>query len=227
MPVFIQTRTYTPEEINAINDKKQFLYLGGVIQYNDGFGVSDSTAFGFEYNPPPNEHWTPVSTPVASLKETLESKALSLSLGPVSIMTPSPENSPRRIDKPSPVPSATVSPKPLFGHSFKIKSNTTGCACACSVVCENKCSYECSGCGLIEGTAAASRCCEEATKATPYPDPCIEGDSYSELTTLRWRKGQAAPTRPLDTSGLILCALHSRLFATRNARPVLYLLSHK
>lgn len=92
MRVVINTRKYSSEAITAIREKKQFLYLTGSIQYEDGFGFKDTTRFAFEYNPPPNEGWTPVITPVAEMRETLERKAYSMSLGPLSIVTPSPES---------------------------------------------------------------------------------------------------------------------------------------
>lgn len=58
MTAAIHMQTLQPDEVNALLEKKQFLYLGGTIQYEDGFGARDSTIFAFQYNPPPNEHWT-------------------------------------------------------------------------------------------------------------------------------------------------------------------------
>lgn len=58
MPVGIPMRRFKQEEINAVLEKKEILYIGGTIQYEDGFGNGDSTTFAFEYTPPPNERWT-------------------------------------------------------------------------------------------------------------------------------------------------------------------------
>jgi hypothetical protein len=58
MRVAIPLRGFRPEEVDAISKKRERVYIGGKIEYDDGFGKIDSTVFAFEYNPPPNEGWT-------------------------------------------------------------------------------------------------------------------------------------------------------------------------
>jgi hypothetical protein len=58
MRVAIPLRGFKPEEIDAINKKQEVLYIGGNIEYEDGFGRVDTTVFAFEYNPPPSDGWT-------------------------------------------------------------------------------------------------------------------------------------------------------------------------
>lgn len=63
-----------------------------------------------------------------------------------------------------------------------ITATTTGyaqCGCVCAWVCNNRCDFQCSGCGLVEGANAAARCCEQAHTATGDTGPCLEdGGSF-------------------------------------------------
>lgn len=54
MPIVISS--FKPDEVQAILAKKEILYLGGVIQYEDGFGKTESTTFAFKYDPS-NDRW--------------------------------------------------------------------------------------------------------------------------------------------------------------------------
>ncbi len=58
MLVVVPMRRFKKEERNAILKKKEILYIGGMIQYEDGFGKRQNTTFAFRYTPPPNERWT-------------------------------------------------------------------------------------------------------------------------------------------------------------------------
>jgi hypothetical protein len=52
------------------------------------------------------------------------------------------------------------------------------CGCSCAVVCDNRCEFECYGCGFIEGVSAAARCCEQARSNTPS-EPCMQEGGVS------------------------------------------------
>jgi hypothetical protein len=54
MPFVISS--FKPDEVNAILSKKENLYIGGTIQYEDGFGNNESTTFAFRYDPS-NDRW--------------------------------------------------------------------------------------------------------------------------------------------------------------------------
>lgn len=56
MQVPVTLNELTPSDIKEIKSKKRTLFVIGTIEYNDGFGTQ-STHFGFEYKPPPNERW--------------------------------------------------------------------------------------------------------------------------------------------------------------------------
>jgi hypothetical protein len=58
MSVAIHMRQLKEGELSAILNKKEILFVGGTIQYEDGFGNRDNTTFAFQYNPPPHERWT-------------------------------------------------------------------------------------------------------------------------------------------------------------------------
>ena len=58
IPVVVAMQRFTTDEVNAILSKKEILYVGGTIEYGDGFGNRDSTTFAFKYNPPPTDSWT-------------------------------------------------------------------------------------------------------------------------------------------------------------------------
>jgi hypothetical protein len=58
MNVVIPLEPFEQDEVNAISTKKEILYIGGTIRYEDGFGNGDSTTFAFQYNPPPTDRWT-------------------------------------------------------------------------------------------------------------------------------------------------------------------------
>lgn len=49
------------------------------------------------------------------------------------------------------------------------------CGCSCVILCNNKCEFQCTSCGLIEGAKASTRCCEEGRKAIGDPGRCPEG----------------------------------------------------
>ncbi len=57
-----------------------------------------------------------------------------------------------------------------------IPSTTTfaQCGCSCAMVCNNRCEFQCSGCGFIDGVDAAVRCCEQAQIAIGDTGPCAE-----------------------------------------------------
>jgi hypothetical protein len=59
MPLVIHLARFSPGEAQAIIDQKEVLFISGKITYQNGFGIEDSTTFGFEYIPKPNEGWTP------------------------------------------------------------------------------------------------------------------------------------------------------------------------
>lgn len=44
-------KSFKSEEVAAILSKKEILYIGGTIQYEDGFGNCDYTTFAFRYDP--------------------------------------------------------------------------------------------------------------------------------------------------------------------------------
>jgi hypothetical protein len=56
MPVVVSLKQFNEDEVNAIKTKKQLLYVGGTIQYEDGFGNRESAAFAFQYDAP-NQRW--------------------------------------------------------------------------------------------------------------------------------------------------------------------------
>jgi hypothetical protein len=59
LPIVVQLDGFDPKEVDNIAAKIEKLYISGVITYDDGFGNSTKTVFGFEYIPKPNEAWTP------------------------------------------------------------------------------------------------------------------------------------------------------------------------
>ena len=58
MPVVVAMKRFTKDEVNAILRKTEILYVGGTIEYEDGFKNRDSTTFAFKYNPRPTDSWT-------------------------------------------------------------------------------------------------------------------------------------------------------------------------
>jgi hypothetical protein len=56
MPVVVSLEKFTEDEMIAIRERKETLYVGGTIQYEDGFGKSERTVFAFRYNAP-NDRW--------------------------------------------------------------------------------------------------------------------------------------------------------------------------
>jgi hypothetical protein len=57
MPILVSLERFNEDEMNAITSKKEVLYVGGTIRYDDGFGKKDRTVFAFRYNPS-NQKWT-------------------------------------------------------------------------------------------------------------------------------------------------------------------------
>ena len=51
MYVVMKLKSFQPEEVAAILSKKEILYIGGTIQYEDGFRNCDYTTFAFRYDP--------------------------------------------------------------------------------------------------------------------------------------------------------------------------------
>ena len=51
MSVVMHLKSFQSEEVAAILSKKEILYIGGTIQYEDGFGNCKYTTFAFRYDP--------------------------------------------------------------------------------------------------------------------------------------------------------------------------------
>ncbi|HXQ36926.1 MAG TPA: hypothetical protein VN843_23140, partial [Anaerolineales bacterium] len=197
MRVVVPLPECDPQEIRAISENRQFLYVDGIIQYDDGFGFTDSTTFAFKYIPPPREGWEAVDTPLAHLEEKLTSEVFKLSQdGDITIVSPAFDRS-RRLSPPAYIPSPSVpspsgssppgqspsvpsppgptalGPSPLASAT---KTSTpaltnerdTGCKCTCRQTCGG-CTYTCTGCGLVEAAELSARCCENAI-SPPCPD---------------------------------------------------------
>lgn len=47
------------------------------------------------------------------------------------------------------------------------------CGCACWMLCDNECGWECSGCGLVQGSRVAQQCCNQARAASGDTGPCF------------------------------------------------------
>lgn len=56
-----------------------------------------------------------------------------------------------------------------------IRTTYAQCGCSCAIVCDNRCEFQCSGCGFIEGVSAAVRCCQNAQAAIGDVGPCPDG----------------------------------------------------
>jgi len=52
MPVVVSLEPFEQSEVDAIKNRKELLFIGGTIHYNDGFGNSEKTTFAFQYDPP-------------------------------------------------------------------------------------------------------------------------------------------------------------------------------
>ncbi len=50
--------------------------------------------------------------------------------------------------------------------------NTYACECGCSMVCDNRCQFACSGCSLSEAIESSMECCDGAHAATGDTGPC-------------------------------------------------------
>lgn len=48
------------------------------------------------------------------------------------------------------------------------------CGCVCAMLCNNRCEFQCTGCGFVDGVDAAVRCCEQAQSAIGNTGPCSE-----------------------------------------------------
>jgi hypothetical protein len=57
MPVVVSLENVEQSELDAILSKTKILYIGGTIQYDDGFGNHEKTTFAFRYDPPPKDRW--------------------------------------------------------------------------------------------------------------------------------------------------------------------------
>jgi len=58
MRVVVPLENFKQAESARILARAETLFVRGTIEYEDGFGIFDTTTFGFEYSPPPNEGWT-------------------------------------------------------------------------------------------------------------------------------------------------------------------------
>lgn len=58
MPVVVTLKDFKPIDGARILAKTEILFVRGTIEYEDGFGFSNITDFGFEYSPRPKEGWT-------------------------------------------------------------------------------------------------------------------------------------------------------------------------
>lgn len=57
MPVVVSLANVEQSELDAIRSNTKILYIGGTIQYDDGFGNHEKTTFAFRYDPPPKNRW--------------------------------------------------------------------------------------------------------------------------------------------------------------------------
>lgn len=57
MPVAVYLENVEQSDLDAISNKTKNLYIGGTIQYDDGFGNIEKTTFAFQYDPPPQNRW--------------------------------------------------------------------------------------------------------------------------------------------------------------------------
>ena len=57
MPVVVSLEDVEQSELDAISSKTKILYIGGTIQYDDGFGNPEKTTFAFQYAPSPQDRW--------------------------------------------------------------------------------------------------------------------------------------------------------------------------
>jgi hypothetical protein len=194
MRVVVAMPEFNPQEIKAISENRQSLYVDGEIKYDDGFGSTDRTPFAFKYIPPGS--WEAV----AHLEERLINEEARLALNNrITIDPPSFERS-RKLSPPtyipspiyntappsvetssppgsSPAPSGNI-PSPSATSNIgtpvlmRQRSVNAHCGCTCRIACGNMCEYECVGCSLIEGAETAKRCCDAARQSVGEMDPC-------------------------------------------------------
>jgi len=46
------------------------------------------------------------------------------------------------------------------------------CGCVCAMLCDNRCEFQCSGCGVNDCVDAAVSCCAQAQDAIGDSGPC-------------------------------------------------------
>ena len=57
MPVVVSLEDVEQSELNAISSKTKILYIGGTVEYDDGFKNLEKTTFAFQYVPAPKNLW--------------------------------------------------------------------------------------------------------------------------------------------------------------------------
>jgi len=62
----------------------------------------------------------------------------------------------------------------LFTVIPAAKTTFAQCGCVCAMLCNNRCEFECSGCGFVDRVNAALHCCEQASSASGDTGPCAE-----------------------------------------------------
>ena len=60
----------------------------------------------------------------------------------------------------------------FFTAGPAVKTAFARCGCVCAMLCDNRCEYQCSGCGAVDGMDTALRCCQQAQDAIGDTGPC-------------------------------------------------------